>query len=48
MMYRLTKHRGESDNFLISAVFPIRDSNFVEIEHQLGYTTLYVIVPILD
>jgi hypothetical protein len=33
MMYRLTKHRGEDDNFLHFAVFPIRNTNFVEIEH---------------
>jgi hypothetical protein len=35
-MYRLTKHRGEDDNFLRFTVFLIRDANFVEINHQFG------------
>jgi hypothetical protein len=48
MMYRLTKHRGGDDNFLHFAIFPIRDVNFVEIEHQFGYTALYVVVQILN
>jgi hypothetical protein len=46
MMYRLTKYRGEGDSFLHSAVFPIRDANFVEIEHQFGYPSLYVVVQV--
>jgi hypothetical protein len=44
MMYGLTEHRGEGDNFLRFAAFPIRDSNFIEIEHQMGYTALYVVM----
>jgi hypothetical protein len=47
-MYRPTKHRGEGDNFLHFAVFPIRDADFVEIKHQFGYTALYVLVQILN
>jgi hypothetical protein len=31
-------HRGGGDNCLRLAVFPIRDANFVEIEHEFGYT----------
>jgi hypothetical protein len=45
-MYRLTNDRDEDDNFLRFAVFPIRDANFVEIKHQLGYPALYVLVQI--
>jgi hypothetical protein len=45
-MYPLTKPRGGNDGFLHFAVFPIPDVNFVEIEHQFGYTTLCVIVQI--
>jgi hypothetical protein len=47
-MYRLTKHRGEGDNFLRFGVFPIRDANFIEIKHQFGYTSLYLLVQILN
>jgi hypothetical protein len=48
MMYCLTKHRGRDDNFLRFAMFPIRDANFVELEHQLGHTARCVIVQVLD
>jgi hypothetical protein len=48
MMHRLIKHRGEGDNFLRCAVFPIRDADFVEIKHQFGYTSLRVLVQILN
>jgi hypothetical protein len=48
MMYRPTKHRGEGDNFLRCAVFPIRDASFGEIKHQFGYTALYVLVQSLN
>jgi hypothetical protein len=44
MTYRLTKHRGGEGKLLRFAVFPIRDTNFVEIEHQVDHTALYVIV----
>jgi hypothetical protein len=43
-MYHLTTHRDEPDNFLPSAVFFIRDANFLEIKHQFGHTALYVLV----
>jgi hypothetical protein len=48
MMYRLTRHRGGDDNFLRFAIFPIRNANFVGIEHQVGHTVLYVTVQVLD
>jgi hypothetical protein len=48
IMYHQTKHRGERDNFLSFAVFPIRDANFVEIEYQFGYTSLYILEQILN
>jgi hypothetical protein len=48
MMYLLIKHRDRDDNFLRFAVFPIRDANIVEIEHQFDSTALYVIVRILS
>jgi hypothetical protein len=47
-MYRLTKHRAQSDRFLRFAVFPIRNTNLSEIEHQFGYPALYVLVQILN
>jgi hypothetical protein len=47
-MYHLTKHRGRDENWLHFAVLPIRDANFVEIEHQFSYTALDVIVQILN
>jgi hypothetical protein len=48
MIYRVTKRRGEGDNFVGFAIFPIRDANFVEIKDQFGYTALYVVVQILN
>jgi hypothetical protein len=48
MMYRLTKHRGDSDTFRRFAVFSIRDAEFVEIKHQFGYTAVYVLVHMLN
>jgi hypothetical protein len=48
MMYRLTKVRGDGDNFLRFAVFPIRDTDFVEIKYLFGYTALYGLVQILS
>jgi hypothetical protein len=39
MMYRLTNHRGEGDNSLRFAIFPMRDANFVEIKYQFGYNS---------
>jgi hypothetical protein len=48
MTYHRAKHRGADHSFLHFVVFPIRDANFVEIEHQVGYTAMYGIVQILD
>jgi hypothetical protein len=48
MMYRLTKHRGGDDNVVRFPGFAIGDANFVEIEHQFGYTALYVVAQILN
>jgi hypothetical protein len=48
MMHRLIKHRGEGDHSLRCAAFPIRDADFFEIKHQFGYTTLYIVVQILN
>jgi hypothetical protein len=48
MMYRLTKHCGERDNFLRFAVFAIRGADLVEIKHQFHYTALYVLAQILN
>jgi hypothetical protein len=48
MTYRLIKHRGGDENALHFVVFPIRGANFVEIEHQFGYTDLYVVVQTLN
>jgi hypothetical protein len=38
--------RGDAKSLRFAA-FPIRGANLVEIEHQFGYTALYVIVQIL-
>jgi hypothetical protein len=48
MMYRLTTHRRRDDYCLRLAIFPIRKANFIEIEHQFGYTPLDVFFQILD
>jgi hypothetical protein len=46
MVYHLAKHRGEGDNSLRFAVFPVRDGDFLEIKHQFGCTAIYVLVQI--
>jgi hypothetical protein len=34
-MYRLTLHRIRADHFLVLAIFPFRDADFVDIEYSV-------------
>jgi hypothetical protein len=47
MMYRLTRHRRPDDDCLGLAIFPVRNANFVWIEHQFSDTPLNVFFQIL-
>jgi hypothetical protein len=48
MMYPHTAHCGGDDNFSRFAIFPIRNTNCLEIENSFNSTPRYVFIQILD
>jgi hypothetical protein len=48
MIYHLAAHRHRYDDVPRFTIFPIRNTNFVEIENQFSCTSLNVFFQILD
>jgi hypothetical protein len=48
LVHRPTAHRRGYDNSFRLAIFPVRDANFFQIEHQFSHTRLDTFIQILE